>query len=318
MECALAVLAPALIGTFTRRRFKKRLKNIAHTIMIKLQDCRDLNLVDRTADGGGELFVVFNTIRSNTNTCLSMARSNPIPKDLNVRFDENLQVCMKGDGKFTVTVIETDLDGNNYLIGQVVLSLGDVPQLYENTVVPLTCDLQEASMTVHGIEGDLFQSNNFANRGHINLSLHIPSIFGNICGWFWDLEPEEPIKIWVCLIHQRLYFDSRSLDCAMITGVYEIEIDDPVFANGGIRIQTSTGADNLLWGWCEDSAKIKGMWHRAVLDRSKLKSIVKSVESMDEARVLYPKNKLAQNESGAPKLLDETLSSRVRSLTRTN
>ena len=286
---AYEVLSPVILGFWGRLTARKQLRNISHTIIVKILEAKGLNILNSKGDAvDNELYVIVNTLRGTTSrACLSMAKSRSVPKCFNPIWDEYLQVCMKGDGFFSLTVVCTDrtasASAQDYVVGQVVVELNKYASLYNNEIVQLSIELQAATLTVHGTARNLFQANNLKQRGLISFSLQIPSIYGNLCGFFVDLEPDVPSKIWVCLLHDVLYFDGIRLECKDIIDINEIEVDDPDFALGGIRIQTFSGSQDLLFAWCEDTAKCKGMWHRALLDCSRNSRV--SASSSDDGKL---------------------------------
>ena len=171
--------------------------------------------------------------------------------------------------------------------------------------------LEQKKHTIYDNNGKAIVVADSANPiGFVSVSVGIPSVYGNMCGWFWDIKSEvnafgipdtTGTKMWVVVKDNkiRIYdtpFNMRLLksidpDCVIdmdetkyqgleidMDGVrIELEIDDPLSkAVGGNGKKTA----ELTWAWGDDGSKTKGLWRRALISHNHAPSLLKEAEKI--------------------------------------
>ena len=130
---------------------------------------------------------------------------------------------------------------------------------------------------VHDTTGTKVNISSGNPQGFITLSVNIPSIYQNMCGWFWDIKDDFYLgttgeKMWVVLNNTELYCDGnpydsvlkKIVDCKQITDIVESSYDKMEIKVEGLIIKLFKEEkgikkySELMWAWGEDASKIKG------------------------------------------------------------
>ena len=158
------------------------------------------------------------------------------------------------------------------------MDLDKFTNLYVGHPIHLRLRLKELSHVVHDTSGAKINLSPAGNpQGYINISINIPSIYHNMCGWFWEIKDDfirgtTGEKMWVVLHDQQLFcysnpYDSilrHTVDCKMITDIVESVYDKMEIKVDGLIIKIFNEENGvkkkseLYWAWGDDASKIKG------------------------------------------------------------
>lgn len=149
--------------------------------------------------------------------------------------------------------------------------------MYESKIVSLRVPIDGMRVKVHNSDGLVKYSAAVRGRGHLNISLYIPPIEENICGFFWDIQTSflgsvSGNKLWVILVHDFLsaYNPKGGADSL----VYKIDVKDieriteSVFVNNRvpmdiIEIYRKSTRDKIVLAWGEDKSA-RGLWRKSL------------------------------------------------------
>jgi hypothetical protein len=186
-----------------------------------------------------------------------------------------------------VNVMSRHTIGGDTIVGQAVMQLDKHKELYAGEKRTFKLPIRGFSSTssphvfdTTGTELSLSNSPQIDLPTVVSISVHIPSIYENMCGWFYKIHEvgffdTGGTKMWVVLNDKKLYiydnpFDSicrSTLDTHDITDIEETEIDKLEIKMPGIIIKMNTKGvtSELVWAYGDDAAKTKGFWRRALV-----------------------------------------------------
>ena len=110
----------------------------------------------------------------------------------------------------TLNVMSRHTIGPDTLIGQCILSVAQMQQLYSGKKLHISLPIQQLQHVVYDTSGGALKLSPAPSpMGWLSLSVNIPSIYENMCGWFWDIKSNMlgviyGEKVWVVLHEQRV------------------------------------------------------------------------------------------------------------------
>jgi hypothetical protein len=233
-----------------------------------------------------DVYVLVNTFRKvgRQQRCYSTGKTRVISGNKNPVFEEDLRLSLVGQGSIILNVMSTHTLGQDTVIGQAIIDLEKHRSLYQGEKMNLRLPLKEASAPVHDTTGTKLTLAPATPVGFISLSVSIPNIYQNMCGWFWHIRDDiftgtTGDKMWVVLNDRILYcygnpYDGivkYRVDCKNITDIVESEYDKLEIKVQGLIIKVIDNSSgfarntDLMWAWGDDASKIKGLWRRALV-----------------------------------------------------
>ena len=237
-----------------------------------------------------DVYILVNTFRKvgKHQRCYTVAKTKVITQNTDPVFNQAIRVACVGHAGYVVfNVMSKHTIGGDTLMGQAVITLENHRELYEGQAHHLRLPLDSMKHEVHDSTGSkLNLSPPTEVSGVLNISINIPSIYHNICGWFWSIKEEflrgtSGEKLWVVLHSGTLYVYSNpydhdlkmEIDVEAIQGIKETSYDKLEIKVEGIKLwikptEKTKGVKKekeLLWAWGDDSSKTKGLWRRALI-----------------------------------------------------
>ena len=220
--------------------------------------------------------------------CYTVAKTKVVVQSLDPIFNQAIRIACVGHAGFVVfNVMSKHTLAEDSIIGQAVINLENHKELYEGSVHNLRLPLQTIKHDVHDSTGSrLNLSPPSEVTGTLKVSINIPSIYQNMCGWFWSikegfLQGPSGEKQWVVLHDGRVYVYSNPYDLSLIMeidvddiqGIKETTYDKLEINVEGLKIWVKPSEKTkgikrekeLLWAWGDDSSKTKGLWRRALI-----------------------------------------------------
>lgn len=274
---------------FARTRIKKVLKNIPHVISLAIDYCEGLPKNKDMFASKPDVYVLVNTYRKvgKQERCYTTGKTRAILGNTDPCFDESLRLsCAGHSGLVVINVMSKHTMAADTLIGQAIINLDNHQELYKGAVHNLKIPLTQLTHDVHDTTGSKMKlPPSPSPEGFICLSVNIPTIYHNMCGWFWAIKEDflrgtTGEKMWVILHDKILYvynnpFDSevrQSIDVTEISAIKEARYDKMEIMVDGINIvlikKSNYGVPStqeLMWAWGDDAAKTKGLWRRALI-----------------------------------------------------
>lgn len=177
---AASRLASVVRGIIARKTCKSKLKAVPHCIVIRLNQSGGLPVTD--------VYIIANALKTGQHrqTCYSSSISSTRKSDRGVNWDENLRLSLSGSGVLTLNAFSKNLSGTDTFLGQTLVRLDDLDCLYDGNMCDITLRFCEKTVPVYDTLGSpVVTSNHCGINGDVSISIHIPSIFRNMCGWFW-------------------------------------------------------------------------------------------------------------------------------------
>lgn len=291
---AFIFLSACIRGYLGRRRYRLIRRQIPHVIIVFLKSVNGM----RGSTAGffhstPRPYVIINTLKTSKKPgttdeqCVATTRSKVASTSADVStWDEELQICMRGEGHLALTVMSSQSVTNEAFLGQVLVDLRKCPQLYEKKPLVFTQPCADLSSKVYGIDGAIGPIQNSPYRvekSALTFSLHVPPIQQNISGFFW----EESVsfftgvishnKLWVILLYENLYLYNapagreqeliNTISCKNISRLTDTASTHPLKKSlqgaakvDAIKIDFINGDASLTLTWGDDSAEYRGLW----------------------------------------------------------
>jgi len=146
----------------------------------------------------------------------------------------------------------------------------------DGNVHNLKLNIGPAKLPVYDENGGVLKINNQNVGGYVEVSITVPNIYENMCGWFWNITESffdvNGEKMWVVLRdgHMSCWdtpFVNREIckvDCKKILKIEEKSFDKLAckITMHGLGI-TVDGSGELYWAWGDDAKSTKGLWKKA-------------------------------------------------------
>ena len=309
-------------GYIARKHIKKKIRSIPHVILVHVDYAEDLaannDLLGTLAlclsllfyflslflmsffflslGSKPDVYVILNTFKKSKSknsklVLFTVSETRTIRDNTFPVFDEDLRMCVIDSGILTFSVLSRHTYGADTFLGQAVIDMSSQADAYKGLKKKIRCMLSQATYPIHnssGLEMNLTVEN---PQGSITFSLQVPSIFENMCGYFWEISSDffggvRGNKIWVVLHEKNLFCYSnqhdavaqKTVNCKTIMDIHEhvydrmeipidgiiIKIEREVFEGSG-----SFELAELMWGWGDDVQQNKGLWRRALIKGGK-------------------------------------------------
>ena len=272
--------------------------DVPHVVLINIKSANDLTSAPSYLYPTPDPYIVVNSIakphgaKAKKLTPLFASTQTSICKHTyNPQWHEDISVSILGHGYLTFNVFSASFSGDSFL-GQAVVDLMKCPEVYGSTEpMQLKVPILAPNFMVYSVDGKLMNGLVPADgiKGFLNIALRVPPVFGNMCGWFRQIENSVLAfgdivseKYWVELSEGALIIrDSpkggkviRTISCKLITDVEEIVYDKLEIAIEALKITVLSSTkeegapvtvEELIWGWGSDKSKLKAAWRKALV-----------------------------------------------------
>jgi hypothetical protein len=281
-------------GMLTRKQVSTKLKNIPHIIKINLRGAEGLADTNYFLTPIPDAYVLVNVIqdlsklpkkdtKSKKYKFLSSAQTSVFPGSYNPQWNEDLRLTIMGSGYLVLNVFSKNTFTGDFFLGQAVIDIEKHPQLYFGEVLAIRIPINPPIHAIYSRTGEKLEKPAQIGQGSFNLSVHVPSIFSNMCGWFSRINTNlfgdvYGKKMWVILDAGVLYcYDSQfenylieQFSCNELADMEEIMCHKLEIAIEAISItfkpvEPEIIGRNMLWAWGSDVGQIKGLWRRALI-----------------------------------------------------
>ena len=254
------------------------LLNISHLIIVKLKTATNLDPNDDFMGSKPDTYVVLNALKQGTKRleCVSTAKSDVEYATNEPTWEKSFRLSLSGSGLVTINVFSKHYVTADTLIGQAFVDLDDLSNLTSGCSYEFSMDLTSPKIPIYDSNGILISSANDKPSGSISFSIQMPSVFQNMCGWFYDIKSSffgviSGERMWVVLNRGFIYcYDSpfeghlqQVIECSKITVIEEVVYDKLEITLQGLTLNLSDGA-KFVWGWGDDAKKAKGLWRQAL------------------------------------------------------
>ena len=283
-SAAATIIATALRGALERTRFYRQLASGPHIVRVTLLEAKSIKgTLGFMAEAAPDAYVLANLLlggREKASHC-SVSRSRSA-LGYSPTWNEELRLTSSGNSSgmehVTLNLFSKNVLTGDTFLGQAVIDLGGHPELFDPTktrVLSVTVPIKAASFPIFALDGTKTKASSSAGQGTIKVVIHVPRIFENICGYFWNIKSSffgavSGEKIWVVMFNKSLFcYDSpleakllRKIDCKSIAHIEESAYDKLEMTLEVVKITLSSASEeNLLWGWAADSQKIRRIWY---------------------------------------------------------
>ena len=286
-------------GFLARRKVLHKLRAIPHCIDFKLDFASDLPLNNDIFSSKPDVFCIANTFsekklkRGLVELCDSTFTTKVKVANQNPYFNQDMMIATGGYGKIVINVMSQHTLTTPSLLGQAVIYTSKYTELLKGGMRRFLIPLKQKTMPIYDNKGKEMHTGDAHNpTGWVSVSLTIPTVYNNMCGWFWNIHDYvngfgyadiTGDKIWVVVKNKiiRVYDTPYDMSKAIMTfSAYDVldlvettydkleialqgvklivEEDDPI--NVGTR-----SPKEYMWAWGDDAASLKGLWRRAFI-----------------------------------------------------
>ena len=212
--------------------------------------------------------------------CHSSAKTAVVPGSFAPAWNEEVRLSMSSSGHVVFNVFSQSVMAEDIFLGQASVDLNKHFGVYLGHPLRLTKPLHASIHPVYGMDGGSLEVPDTDSQGALSLSVRIPPIYSNMCGWWFDIKTNlfgivyGGDRIWVVLCENVLYcYDSefettllRKVEGGSIVSVkktvckLELEMEC-------VELELS-GGERLTWAWGNDAGRYKGLWLRALENRN--------------------------------------------------
>ena len=313
-------------GYLTRKKSHKLLHMIPHVVNVKVEYATDLPANNDMMGSKPDIFVLINTFskknlkKGRVLHCDSTNKSRTIVANQNPVFEEEFTSSAVGSGKIVLNVMSEHTLWAPTLVGQAIIEQKKYWDLLAGKPKKFLIPLQQKKEPIYDQTGTEMAVADAPQpvTGFICVSVAIPTIYHNMCGWFWDIHDyfngfgawdTTGSKIWVVVKDKIIYvydnpYDNKLKKTINTTDVLGMEMttyDKLEIEVEGVKLLIEIGPENarrrseILWAWGDDSSKIKGLWKRALIAHHQAPSVLnEEVEVSKSVKVIASKQKEAK------------------------
>merc|ERR1711871_1529818 len=309
-------------GYLDRLHTQRKLESIPHVLNLKIDFGDELPTNNDFMKSKPDVYVLANTFRMVASRAKGVStakekiyttgKTRTISGNISPVWEEDMTLSLLGHKSLLcLNVMSRHNFGPDSIIGQCILNPEHMRALYSGHKVHLTLPVKQMQHNVYDTTGTLIKLAPAPNpQGHLSMSVNIPSIYHNMCGWFFDIKTGllgniYGEKIWVVLEDRKVRvfknpYDQEikeMIDTEHIVDIEEVTYDKMEIAVDGLAVkmikpaQTKGGLDvscEKMWAWGDDASKIKGLWRRALINHHHAPSLTHSVKhkiSSDNAHI---------------------------------
>jgi hypothetical protein len=277
-------------GMLTRKKWNKKLQEIPHCVEVDIDFGTDLPKNNDFFGSLPDVFVlanVFKKLHKGKEQIKSSAVTQVVPGTIQPIFREKVKLTCTGKTQLVLNVMSQHSVGQSSLLGQCRLDLEKHRELYNGKKKSFKLPLEKIRHDIyeHVTNEKLAVAPPMNLKGYLSVTIGVPNIFKNMCGYFYQLEQGvfdiKATKIWVVLddgilnIYDSPY-DRRvkdTIDTSEIADMEECEYDKIEINIPGVKVKmVKTGLDGklkfeeLMWGWGDDASKTKALWRHALIN----------------------------------------------------
>lgn len=304
-------------GYLSRLSTQRKLESVPHVINLKIDFGDGLPSNNDFMKSKPDVYVLANTFRMVASRAKGVSnlkekiyttgKTRTIAGNTSPVWEEELTLSLLGHRSLLcLNVMSRHNFGPDTIMGQCILSSEHMRALYSGHKVHLTLPVKQMEHSVYDTTGNLIKLAPASNpMGFISLTVNIPSIYHNMCGWFWDIKTgllgnTYGEKIWVVLEDRkvRVYnnpFDQdvkEHIDTEHVIDIEEKAYDKMEISVEGLALhmikpaQVKGGLDipfEKMWAWGDDASKVKGLWRRALVNHHHAPALSQSVKQKIES-----------------------------------
>lgn len=312
-----------------RKKAHKRLHQIPHCVDIKIEYATDLPVNSDMLGSKPDVFILANTFSTKKKKkngeeikvqhCDSTNKTRTIIGNQNPVFEEEFTAASVGSGKIVLNVMSEHTLWAPTLVGQAVIEQKKYWDLMAGKPKKFLLPLKQKTEQIYDQTGTEMAVSNAAEPvvGFLCVSVSIPTVYHNMCGWFWDIHDyinsfaqwdTTGSKIWVVVKDNiiRVYdnpYDGKlkkTINTTDVMGMDVANYDKLEIKVEGVKLDIEVGPENarkraeLMWAWGDDSGRLKGLWKRALIAHHKAPSVLKEeVAVSNSVKVIASKQKQA-------------------------
>ncbi len=248
---------------------------------------------------------------------IDVTRTSVVTSSIHPQWNQEVQLTIKGNPRdilLICNVFSSNIMIEDTFMGQSVLKLSEHPEIYDRTgdtsivlKVPLTKN--DENYPIYTEDGSQLSisspgASSLPLDAYMRVSMHVPLIFGNMCGWFKQVEKDifgnvvgKDIYVTLCDGVINCYDDDkkknlhRSISCRDVQALEEFMYDqlEIPFEAISIRLRPSdmlslkdagsgdtddfikargllVPGEELVWGWANDTMICKQHWRKALIN----------------------------------------------------
>jgi hypothetical protein len=311
-------------GFSARKMAQKKLHAVPHCVDVKIEYATDLPVNNDMMASKPDVFVIANTFSHKKlksgkvlKQCDSTSKTRTIVANQNPVFEEDFTVASIGSGKIVLNVMSAHTLWAPTLIGQAVIKQEKYYDLMQGKPKKFLIPLAKKTQPIYDETGTEMAVADAPDPvvGFLCVSVSIPTVYHNMCGWFWDIHDyingygmwdTTGTKQWVVVKDKviRVYdnpYDNKlkkTINTTDVMGMEETTYDKLEIKVDGVKLQIEIGPDDarkqseIMWAWGDDVGKIKGLWRRALISHHKAPSVLnEEVEVSKSVKVIAKKQK---------------------------
>jgi hypothetical protein len=238
------------------------------------------DLVSNFSTNIPDAYVLINSIKRSGReyTCFSSTKTSVAHNSFDPEWNEQLRLPISEAEYIVLNVFSKNVAlAEDLFLGQAVVDVSKVQSIFLGERAEMCLPIRTASMDVFDTFGRALSIPDAECRGEIKLSIELPSVNMNICGWFVDIKKnfigvQSQEKIYITLLENEISCFESPHQSHLIRKIFlsDIRICKEVDIDGG-GSKTSKGLELtlsdrevLIWEWGDDSRMCKGIWKCAL------------------------------------------------------
>ena len=277
-------------GHLQRKKYGKKLQEIPHQLEVHIGFGENIPANHDLIGSSPDSYILGNCFKKHSkgkgDKVQSSAVTNTIPGTINPVYNETIKLTCVGKTMLVLNVMSAHNFGPPTILGQCRLDLEKHKELYDGKKKSFKLPIEKIRYPVHdvplGSKLDLAPPGKL--RGYLSVTIGVPNIFRNMCGYFYQIFPGifdvSHRKVYVVLDSGILnIYDSphdrrviEMIDTAEIADMEECNYEGLEIAIPGVKIKVlqinSRGISTfkeLMWGWGDDASKTKALWRHTLI-----------------------------------------------------
>merc|ERR1711871_576493 len=278
-------------GHLQRKKYGKQLQEIPHQLEIHIGFGENIPANHDLMGSNPDSYILGNCFRKHgkgkDEKVQSSSITATIPGTTNPVYNETIKLTCVGKTMLVLSVMSAHNFGPPTILGQCRLDLEKHKELYNGKKKSFKLPIEKIRYPVHdvplGAKLDLAPPGKL--RGYISVTIGVPNIFKNMCGYFYQIFPGifdvAHRKVYVILDEGILnIYDSphdrriiEKIDTADIADMEECNYEGIEIAIPGVKIKVlqigSKGIatfKELMWGWGDDASKTNALWRHTLIN----------------------------------------------------
>ena len=278
-------------GHLQRKKYHKQLTEIPHQLEIHIGFGENIPANHDLMHSSPDSYILGNCFKKSSkgkdDKIFSSSITETFPGSINPVYNQTIKLTCVGKTMLVLNVMSSHNFGPPTILGQCRLDLEKHKELYNGKKKSFKLPIEKIRYPVHdvplGAKMDLAPPGKL--RGYISVTIGVPNIFKNMCGYFYQIFPGifdvGHRKVYVILDegilniydspHDRRIVDK--IDSADIADMEECNYEGLEIAIPGVKIKVLAVDSNgihsfkeLMWGWGDDASKTKALWRHTLIN----------------------------------------------------